>query len=433
MKKLLLIWLFPAYLFAQPSEVMPIKSLPVGLDLPFFADKEQAKVRVSEYQTAIDNIDENLDNCIQQCESLTLQKQQYTKALKDHSTKNGLPLFSILGGPGYMPETGLMLAAGALYSFSTNREQQALQRSSFTLVAITNELEDGVGLGLRSKQNLFFDDNATRYIGNLTMGKQNEYYWGIGYDAGKAQESSNDLLFEYNFINYEGNLTFENRYGFYIGPALRIKYYQPDQDSLPQTAIDDPNFQAFKDKPLSLGLGVVLEKDTRDFSVNAWSGQFLSFEYIAHSKKIGSDNDYQKIALDYRYYYSFAAGQVLAFYNAFQWSEGDTPYYDMPTLGGQDSLRGVYKGHYRDNNTIENSVEYRHTFKNSSGELTKHGMTIFTGIGSVADSPNQLYENIIHSYGVGYRYEVQPRMNVRVDYGRNSTESGFYLTFNEAF
>ncbi|MFA0698792.1 hypothetical protein, partial [Vibrio sp. 10N.222.49.C9] len=28
-------------------------------------------------------------------------------------------MFSILGGPGYMPETGLMLAVGGLFSFKT--------------------------------------------------------------------------------------------------------------------------------------------------------------------------------------------------------------------------------------------------------------------------------------------------------------------------
>jgi len=433
MKKLLLACLFPACLFAQSTELSSIESLPVANDLPYFSEKEQAVQRTNDYKKAIDDIDEKLDNCTTQCEQLEHKKDQYKKALKDHSTKNGLPLFSILGGPGYMPETGLMLAAGALYSFSTNRAEEALQRSSVTLVAIANELDDGVGLGLRSKQNLFFDDNAIRYIGKLTMGKQNEYYWGIGYDAGEAQESSDDLLYEYNFINYQGNLTFETEYGFYIGPALQIKYYQPNQDSLPQTAIDDPNFQEFKDKPFSLGLGIVLEKDTRDFSVNAWKGHFLSFEYIAYSQKIGSDNDYQKLALDYRYYYSLAVGRVLAFYNQFQWSKGDIPYYDMPTLGGQDSLRGVYRGHYRDKNTIENSIEYRHTFKDSNHELTRHGMTVFTGMGSISENPNQLYEDIIFSYGVGYRYELQPRMNVRVDYGRSATESGFYLTFNEAF
>ncbi len=212
-----------------------------------------------------------------------------------------------------------------------------------------------------------------------------------------------------------------------------MKSYQPDEDTLPQTAIDDPNFQEFKDKPFSLGLGVALEHDSRDFSVNAWSGQFFNFEYIVYSEKIGSDNDYQKLLLDYRYYYSISKGRVLAFYNAFQWSDGDVPYYDMPTVGGQDSLRGVYRGHYRDKNSIENTVEYRHTFKYQNGELTRHGMTVFAGLGSIANEPQQLYDNLIYSYGVGYRFELQPRMNVRVDYGRNATESGFYLTFNEAF
>ncbi|ACJ27419.1 Conserved hypothetical exported protein [Shewanella piezotolerans WP3] len=433
MKKLIFLCLFPTIVGAEVTALNSVEQLPVGDALPFFKTLEQAEQRAQAYKVAIDAIDEKLDDCNVECDALEQKLDNYKKALKDHSTKNGLPLFSILGGPGYMPETGVMLALGALYSFSTNRQEQQLQRSSLTLVAIGNKVESGVGLGLRSKQNLFFDNNAMRLIGKFTMGKQSEYYWGVGYEAGDAVEASDDLLYEYKLLNYEGNLTFLTFNGFYLGPALRLKSYQPDEDTLPQTAIDDPNFQEFKDKPFSLGLGVALEHDSRDFSVNAWSGQFFNFEYIVYSEKIGSDNDYQKLLLDYRYYHSISKGRVLAFYNAFQWSDGDVPYYDMPTVGGQDSLRGVYRGHYRDKNSIENTVEYRHTFKYQNGELTRHGMTVFAGLGSIANEPQQLYENLIYSYGVGYRFELQPRMNVRVDYGRNATESGFYLTFNEAF
>ncbi|QQX81317.1 hypothetical protein JK628_05475 [Shewanella sp. KX20019] len=75
-----------------------------------------------------------------------------------------------------------------------------------------------------------------RYFGKLSMGKQNEYDWGLVMTP--ERHKNRPII-----INYEGNLIFETDYGFYIGPALRIKYYEPNQDSLPQLAIDPPNFQ----------------------------------------------------------------------------------------------------------------------------------------------------------------------------------------------
>ena len=36
-------------------------------------------------------------------------------------------------------------------------------------------------------------------------------------------------------------------------------------------------------------------------------------------------------------------------------------------------------------------------------------------------------------FGLGYRLTVQPRMNLRIDYGFGTESQGFYFNFNEAF
>jgi hypothetical protein len=35
--------------------------------------------------------------------------------------------------------------------------------------------------------------------------------------------------------------------------------------------------------------------------------------------------------------------------------------------------------------------------------------------------------------GVGLRFEIQKRMNLRIDYGIGAGSSAFYFSFNEAF
>ncbi|WP_033197608.1 BamA/TamA family outer membrane protein [Moritella dasanensis] len=426
-------------LTANADQLTKYQYLPTNVaDMPFFTTEEQAEQRTGEYNNAIDAIDNALERCEEtECKTLAQRQADLEYAIDDHQEKNGASIMSLLGGPAYTPEVGLMLAAGGLFSFSSNREQQALQRSSVSLFVVGTQGDAGVGYGIRSKQNLFFDNNDTRFTGTLTFSDDAENYWGVGYDKGKAQDASADTLMRNTALTYDANLSFKNGYGFYFGPALRLKYYQADEDEIPLTAQQDDDFNQFKDKPLSIGLGVTLNYDTRDVTVNAWQGQYFNFEYINYGSNIGSDNDYQKALIDYRYYHSFNPGRVIAFYNALQWSNGDVPFYDMPTLGGSFSLRGLYAGRFRDNNAIEHTTEYRHTFLRDNGNLSAHGMTVWAGIGSVAgdtDADNShLYEDLLYSYGFGYRYELQPRMNVRIDFGFSADDSGFFLTFTEAF
>ncbi|WP_241902687.1 BamA/TamA family outer membrane protein [Vibrio breoganii] len=425
-------------LLCHSSIVLATDSLSSSLDeIPFFETTSAAKQRTKDYEDKITDLKKQIKKCEDESQCLQLKKRKldYEYAEKKHIEVNGLSKFSILAGPGYIPETGMMIAVGSLYSFSTDRADQQLQRSSVTLVAIANQTDEGPGFGIRSKQNIFFDQNKLRYQGRLLLGEQSQYYWGIGYDAGKEQDASDEISMNYNTIDYKGSLTFylDSFYGLNIGPVLHLKYFEPDQDTLPETAINDPNFQEFYDKPYTLGVGVTVQYDSRDVTVNAREGAFFNFEYLKYGTAIGGDSEYQKSLIDFRYYHAFRKNDTLAFYNAIQWSDGDIPYYDMPTLGGATSMRGIYSGHYRDKTAVENTVELRHTFLRNNGDLSVHGAVVWAGVGYVAPALDNLYENLLYSYGVGYRYELQPRMNVRVDLGFGPDESGFYLTFTEAY
>lgn len=124
---------------------------------------------------------------------------------------------------------------------------------------------------------------------------------------------------------------------------------------------------------------------------------------------------------------------MLAVLAHYQQAFGDIPYYDMPEIGGANSMRGYYQGQYRDKVAAEVTAEYRHTFRRDSGVLSNHGMTAWAGVGSIGDSVEDLSGHAILSYGVGYRYELQPRMNIRLDLGMGRHGAAFYFNFTEAF
>ncbi len=63
---------------------------------------------------------------------------------------------------------------------------------------------------------------------------------------------------------------------------------------------------------------------------------------------------------------------------------------------------------------------------------SRFGYVAWVGAGSVAPSVNKL-KDWLPNAGVGLRAELQPRMNIRVDYGWAKGENGVYITFAEVF
>ena len=100
MRKLILLCLFPTIVCADVAELNPVQQLPVGDALPFFNTLEQAEQRSQAYKTAIDSIDEKLDDCNSECDKLEQQLDSYKKALKDHATKKWLTLVFHIGWAG---------------------------------------------------------------------------------------------------------------------------------------------------------------------------------------------------------------------------------------------------------------------------------------------------------------------------------------------
>ncbi|MCY9869763.1 BamA/TamA family outer membrane protein [Vibrio barjaei] len=395
-------------------------------DMVFEHDVTKADAKVDEYDDAISKLkDDNTDSRY----SETISDLKYAK--KYYREVNGLPMFSFLGGPAFTPEQGVLVAVGGLYSFKTDREQQQLQRSSVSAFIIGNYVDSEVGYGLRAKHDLFWNNDDIQFQGAWNAGTQGKHYWGIGYDAAQQFDFGDVTQYKANTNNYKGNLIFRIVDNWFAGPAIKLNYFSPTTE--PESAILDENFNQFKDKPFTWGLGGSIQYDSRDVAVNPWSGSLFRTEVLLYSEALGSQAEYQKLDVEYRTFHSFQKGRVLAVLGRFQQAFGDTPYYDMPELGGANSMRGYYQGQYRDKVTAEVTAEYRHTFRRSSGALSNHGVTAWTGVGSVGESVEDLSGHAILSYGIGYRYELQPRMNIRLDLGMGKHGSAFYFNFTEAF
>ena len=77
-------------------------------------------------------------------------------------------------------------------------------------------------------------------------------------------------------------------------------------------------------------------------------------------------------------------------------------------------------------------AEYRHMFYKKDGTMSKHGFVGWLGGGTIASDISN-FETYLPNFGIGYRLEIQPRMNLRIDFGFGTETFGFYFNFNESF
>ena len=84
-------------------------------------------------------------------------------------------------------------------------------------------------------------------------------------------------------------------------------------------------------------------------------------------------------------------------------------------------------------------MEYRWMFNNDRSTKLKRllyhtGFVAWGGAGFIGPQPTKI-EGVLPNAGLGFRIELQPRMNLRLDYGRNfrNKENLFYFNMTEAF
>ena len=107
--------------------------------------------------------------------------------------------------------------------------------------------------------------------------------------------------------------------------------------------------------------------------------------------------------------------------------------------GVVENLRGYYMGQYRDKSSHVVMAEYRQMLNTDRSTWLKRmlnhiGFVAWTGCGFMGPTPGKI-EGVLPNYGVGLRIEVQPRMNVRLDLGKNTVNNQmlFYFNMTEAF
>jgi len=369
---------------------------------------------------------------------------QLNAATKDSTKVRKNLRFSILGGPGYTPDYGFVIGGSMLFTFSTNKKDSTLKRSVIP-VAFGYMFNGGGSAFIRPQ--LFFNHDRFRVLGVVSANNTLESYYGVGYDVNTNRSKHIDTT-QYRSKGFNFNPIFLFRFrdtDLFYGASISASVISMSE--VAAGIINDEDYIAAGGDTLGLnntmlGLGINFSYDTRDIPANPYNGYLLETSATFYSKSFGSTNDFSVYKFTYKHFIELnfiGTRKVLAWMLDTRFSTGDVPLSELSMLGSPFNLRGYYMGQYRDKHTVTFLTEYRHMF--NFGDETwvkragsKMGFVVWGGFGTVnPDFP--LMNNFLPNYGLGLRIEVQPRMNFRVDFGRDPINQQTLIYFNvtEAF
>lgn len=346
------------------------------------------------------------------------------------STYRSKPKITPFLVPSYSPEVELMIVAGGIFTFQTGPDIDT-KRSSlpFNVGWSTNNSKE-----IEFRPVIYSRGNNMRFFGRLSLKEMPDHYYGVGYDNGRYTETS-DSTTQYQRLWWQTDISILRRIKNDLFGGIRFDINRTKATDLNPEMMQDPWIIDNGPDIQNSGVGIILQYDSRDFEVNANSGLLLNFNATFYGSIINSDFAYRMYIFDYRQFKSIQPGKVLAWEFRVDQGSGDIPWTDLAKLGNAFSLRGYRFGRYRDKTAGFGLVEYRHTFRRMRSEdkhLSKHRIVFWAGAGSMGPRINK-WNGFLPNYGIGYRFEAQPKINARLDFGFGVESSGFYINFNEAF
>ena len=178
--------------------------------------------------------------------------------------------------------------------------------------------------------------------------------------------------------------------------------------------------------------GFFAQYDYRDNPLGPRSGG----NYVARFMYYNGDlrlHDFKTLHLEAQQYFPFLNKRrvialrtmaILSYANANQ----TIPFYIQPVLGGSESLRGFRAYRFYDNNLILANAEYR--WEAFSGL----DMALFFDAGKVVPTRSEVnYHDLEAAAGIGFRFNVQNSVFLRIDVGFSHEGTNIWLKFENVF
>ncbi|MFR9641484.1 MAG: BamA/TamA family outer membrane protein [Rikenellaceae bacterium] len=342
---------------------------------------------------------------------------------------------SVLGGPSYTPEASVGIAAAALMSFRINGQDTISQRS-FLPVGINVSINGTVAVA--GAGTLFFRENRFRIYTKYGYREEPSNFYGVGFDEiNNVERSDSTTFFDKTSIYFNAQYVWEVYPALYLGGVTDINF--SNSRNINALMAENSYINQYSLRYTNIGLGALIQYDSRDDVATPFSGVFLSAMANVYSKAFGGAYNYQRLDFEYRQFQPLFHRATLAWTARAQMSYGDVPFTELPTFGSPFDLRGYCVGQYRDRSAGYGIVEFRHMFGSQEAykrkdPISKFGYVAWFGAGTLGATPAYWNEWKLN-YGAGLRVQIQPGKNVRFDVGKGQGGNGVMVYFNmtEAF
>jgi hypothetical protein len=262
----------------------------------------------------------------------------------------------------------------------------------------------------------FDNDNQRLMLGAIRAEINNEYSDFLGTGLPVLTTDDVHAIFVRYLYRFKGN--------WFFGPqGLSTDYAISGNDWFSQEVLARIGLTGFN----SNGLGLVIERDTRDNLNSPSDGSRFSINNVAYRESLGGNNSFDAFALSFTKYISHGNGHVLAGRINGRWTHG-------APVGGYSSvsLRGYTMGQYLAPHSTLIEIEERFHIKN------RWGATAFTGVACLYGDDRDCFDgdNLYPAIGVGLTFmlKVEEKMIARTEIAKGEGDNfGFYIKFGYEF
>lgn len=341
----------------------------------------------------------------------------------DHIGVVGLPYFS------YSPETELKVGIAGIISFHLD-DRDVVNRRSSTISAGASASQLGQNM-IATNFDLYFNRLRSRISGRVGYENMPVRYYGIGAETPQENEIWFYPLYLKIFASYFHQVVrTEDGQGFTLGG--RLEYWNTEVD---EELTLDPSFGAPVgwDGGLNVGLGLTMSYDTRDNAYFPTKNMYAEVRSMTYLKTMTADFGYTRSYLDLRGFTSIPIGSedlVIGGQLLYDITLKEAPFYDLPTYGGDQMMRGILRYRFVDKASLCAQVEAR------ARVWWVLGLAAFAAYGDVAPdltSFSTSHARLTGGGGLRVYLDREAGLTGRIDVGFSELGTAVYFTFGEAF
>ena len=354
--------------------------------------------------------------------------------------------FMALPYPSYSPETSWQFGITGVWYFHTSKQSTQFSDLNFDMGYTLNRQ-----WYVNANSRIYFNTSTRWYLDAYLSAK---HYPNLFFGTTNNIDSVYNPALRYtsNFIDLQARPSFYISKHWLAGATIRLRYENSiisQQNNNSQfSTLNSQLYNGFGEN-IFLGIGGAISYDTRSNNYYPLHGLFFKttityyqqFSLNNSSPKLGEVPQAEGYAnfqlstfnfqIDLRHYIPLYRELILAWNFRSEIAVGNNvPFQLLPTIGGQDLVRGIRQNKFKDNTLFALQTELRiPIWRFLKG-------AVFASIGDVYNYNNWHWATPKIGYGAGLRACIhQAKTNIRLDIARQnySNDWSFYFTVKEAF